>query len=233
VLNINYFIKNFGDNMIKILIVDDEPNIVQVLKEYAEYNKMTVDVAFDGLQAYKKVEKTNYDCIIMDIMMPNLNGYEAVKAIKEIKTVPIIMISAKGEEIDKLKGFDLGIDDYIVKPFSPKEVMARIKALMKRTKGYNNCKEFGMLKIDFDGREVYVNNKLVELTKKEYELLITLIKNKDIVMTRDRLLDEIWNFDYNGDYRTIDTHIKMLRADLGECGEMIKTVRGVGYKFEI
>lgn len=219
--------------MIKILIVDDEPNIVQVLKEYAEYNKMTVDVAFDGLQAYKKVEKTNYDCIIMDIMMPNLNGYEAVKAIKEIKTVPIIMISAKGEEIDKLKGFDLGIDDYIVKPFSPKEVMARIKALMKRTKGYNNCKEFGMLKIDFDGREVYVNNKLVELTKKEYELLITLIKNKDIVMTRDRLLDEIWNFDYNGDYRTIDTHIKMLRADLGECGEMIKTVRGVGYKFEI
>lgn len=219
--------------MIKILIVDDEPNIVQVLKEYAEYNEMTVDVAFDGLQAYKKVEKTNYDCIIMDIMMPNLNGYEAVKAIKEIKTVPIIMISAKGEEIDKLKGFDLGIDDYIVKPFSPKEVMARIKALMKRTKGYNNCKEFGMLKIDFDGREVYVNNKLVELTKKEYELLITLIKNKDIVMTRDRLLDEIWNFDYNGDYRTIDTHIKMLRADLGECGEMIKTVRGVGYKFEI
>ena len=219
--------------MIKILIVDDEPNIVQVLKEYAEYNEMTVDVAFDGLQAYKKVEKTNYDCIIMDIMIPNLNGYEAVKAIKEIKTVPIIMISAKGEEIDKLKGFDLGIDDYIVKPFSPKEVMARIKALMKRTKGYNNCKEFGMLKIDFDGREVYVNNKLVELTKKEYELLITLIKNKDIVMTRDRLLDEIWNFDYNGDYRTIDTHIKMLRADLGECGEMIKTVRGVGYKFEI
>jgi two-component system, OmpR family, response regulator ResD len=168
----------------------------------------------------------------MDIMMPNLNGYDAVKAIKEIKNIPTIMISAKGEEYDKLKGFELGIDDYIVKPFSPKEVMARIKALMKRTKGLNDCMELDSLKIDFDGHIVFVKNEQINLTKKEYELLLTLIKNKGIVLSRDKLLSEIWGYDFDGDYRTIDTHIKMLRADLKECGNMIKTVRGVGYKFE-
>ena len=221
-----------GKHMINILIVDDEPKIVEVLKEYAEYNGFVVDTAFDGLEACDKVEKKNFDCIIMDIMMPNLNGYDAVKAIKEIKNIPTIMISAKGEEYDKLKGFELGIDDYIVKPFSPKEVMARIKALMKRTKGLNDCMELDSLKIDFDGRLVFVKNKQINLTKKEYELLLTLIKNKGIVLSRDKLLSEVWGYDFDGDYRTIDTHIKMLRADLKECGNLIKTVRGVGYKFE-
>lgn len=218
--------------MIKVLIVDDEPNIVQVLKEYAEFNGMEVDTAFDGLQACDKVEKNNYDCILLDIMMPNLDGYETAKLIKEMKTIPIIMISAKGEEYDKLKGFELGIDDYIVKPFSPKEVMARIKALMKRTVGFHNTKQYEKLKIDFDEHIVCVDEKVVTLTKKEYELLITLIKNQNYVLSREKLLTEIWGFDFEGDDRTIDTHIKMLRADLGECGKMIKTIRGVGYKFE-
>ena len=218
--------------MINILIVDDEPNIVAVLKEYAQYNGMIVDIAFDGIEACEKVEHKNFDCIVMDIMMPKLNGYDAVKAIKQIKNIPVIMLSAKSEEYDKLKGFEIGIDDYIVKPFSPKEVMARIKALMKRTRGINDCMVFDNLKIDFDGHCVFINNQQTNLTKKEYELLITLIKNKGTVLSRDKLLTEIWGFDFDGDYRTIDTHIKMLRADLKECGDMIKTIRGVGYKFE-
>ncbi len=218
--------------MISVLIVDDEPNIVEVLKEYAEYNGMIVDTAFDGLEAYKKVELCNYDVIVMDIMMPKLNGFEALKAIKEIKSVPVIFISAKNEEYDKLKGFELGIDDYIVKPFSPKEVIARIKALMKRIYGYTNTVVFGDFKIDFDGHIVYVKDQQIKLTKKEYELLIVLLKNKGIVLSRDKLLSEIWGYDFDGDNRTVDTHIKMLRSHLGDFGKNITTIRGMGYKFE-
>ncbi len=218
--------------MINVLIVDDEPNIVEVLKEYAQHNGMNVETAFDGLEACEKVENKNYDCIIMDIMMPKLNGYEAVKAIKEIKNIPVIMLSAKGEEYDKLKGFELGIDDYIVKPFSPKEVMARIKALMKRTNRLSDCLELDDLKIDFDGHTVFVKNKQANLTKKEYELLVMLVRNNGIALSREKLLLEVWGYDFDGDYRTVDTHIKMLRADLKECGDKIKTIRGVGYKFE-
>ncbi len=218
--------------MISVLIVDDEPNIVEVLKEYAEHNGMIVDTAFDGLEAVGKVEQNNYDVVVMDIMMPNLNGYEALSLMKDIKPVPVILVSAKGEEYDKLKGFELGIDDYIVKPFSPKEVIARIKALMKRTTGYFESETIKNLKINFDARIVYVAEKEVKLTKKEYDLLLVLIKNKGIVISREKLLNEVWGFDFDGDYRTIDTHIKLLRADLKECGEYIKTVRGVGYKFE-
>ena len=219
--------------MISILIVDDEPKIVEVLKEYAEHNEMKADTASNGLEALELVEKKDYDLIILDIMMPKLDGYETVKAIKELKSVPIIMISAKGEEYDKLKGFELGIDDYIVKPFSPREVMARIKALVKRTSGQIPSQITDNLKIDYDGRIVYVNDVSVKLTKKEYDLLLVLIKNKGIVLSRDKLLSLVWGFDFDGDYRTIDTHIKLLRSDLDECGKYIKTVRGVGYKFEI
>ncbi len=218
--------------MISVLIVDDEPNIVEVLKEYAEHNGMIVDTAFDGLEAVEKVEQNNYDIVVMDIMMPNLNGYEAVKLMKDIKPVPVILVSAKGEEYDKLKGFELGIDDYIVKPFSPKEVMARIKALMKRTTGYFESKVIKDLKVNFDARMVYVSGKEVKLTKKEYDLLLVLMRNKGLVISREKLLNEVWGFEFDGDYRTIDTHIKLLRADLKECGKYIKTVRGIGYKFE-
>jgi len=215
-----------------ILIVDDEPSIVNVLKEYCEYNNFIVDTASDGMKAVEKVEKNNYDCVVLDIMMPNLNGFETIKAIKEMKNIPIILCSAKGEEYDKLKGFDLGADDYIVKPFSPKEVIARIKAVLKRTMGFVEYLNVEDLKIDLSGHKVFVCDKEVRLTGKEYELLLLLIKNKNVVVSRDKILSEVWGWDYEKNERTIDTHIKMLRADLQSCGDYIKTIRGLGYKFE-
>ena len=219
--------------MEKILIVDDEEKIVEVLCEYAKFNGFLTDTASDGFDAVEKVMSNDYDCILMDIMMPNLNGFEAVKQIKELKNIPIIMISAKGEEVDKLNGFELGIDDYIVKPFSPKEVIARIKAVLKRTCAYVDRLKFDLLEIDTEGRIVLVDGERKELTNKEYNLLLLLVKNKDIVLTRDKILNQVWGYDYFGDGRTVDTHIKMLRADLGEkVAEKIKTIHGVGYKFE-
>ena len=212
----------------KILIVDDEVNIVNVLKEYAIHSGYEVDEAFDGTEAVAKVENNNYDCILMDIMMPNINGYDAVRAIRAIKNIPVIMISAKGEEYDKLAGFDLGIDDYIVKPFSPKEVMARIKAVINRNGVSERFREY---EIDISGREVKKNGKPVTLNNKEFELFTTLIKNAGIAMSREMLLNEVWGYGYDGEERTVDTHIKMLRQDLGD-RKLIKTVRGVGYKIE-
>ncbi len=218
--------------MISILIVDDEPDIVGVLMEYAKHNGMQVDIAFDGLSALKKVEETNFDCILLDIMMPRLDGYETAKAIKEIRSTPIIMVSAKTEEYDKLKGFELGIDDYITKPFSPREVMARVKAVLRRNASLGMARINDLIMINFSAHEVFVNGEPVKLTKKEYDLLLTLIKNKNIVLTRDKLINEVWGFEFEGDYRTIDTHIKMLRAHLLGAGDCIKTIRGLGYKFE-
>jgi len=221
-----------GAKMNTILIVDDEHSIVNVLKEYCEYNNFIVDVAYDGMQAIQKVEKNNYDCIVLDIMMPNLNGFETIKAIKEIKNIPVIFCSAKGEEYDKLKGFDLGADDYIVKPFSPKEVIARIKAVLKRTTGFADYMNIDDLKIDLSGHKVFVLDEEIKLTTKEYEVLLLLIKNKNIVVSRDKMISEVWGWDYEKNERTIDTHIKMLRAHLKSCGKYIKTIRGLGYKFE-
>lgn len=218
--------------MEKILIVDDEEKIVEVLCEYARFNGFHTDTASDGYEAIEKVMAEDYDCILMDIMMPNLNGFEAVKEIKKLKNIPIIMISAKGEEVDKLNSFDLGVDDYVVKPFSPKEVIARIKAVLKRTCSYVEKIKIGNLEIDTEGRIVKVNNEVKTLTNKEYNLLLLLVKNKDIVLTRDKILNQVWGYDYYGDGRTVDTHIKMLRADLGEISSRIKTIHGVGYKFE-
>ncbi|MBP3631018.1 MAG: response regulator transcription factor [Clostridia bacterium] len=219
--------------MEKILIVDDEEKIVEVLCEYAKFNGFLTDTASDGYEAVEKVMTEDYDCILMDIMMPNLNGFEAVKQIKNIKNIPIIMISAKGEESDKLNSFELGVDDYIVKPFSPKEVIARIKAVLKRSCSYVDKLKFDMLEIDTEGRIVTVDGEEKTLTNKEYNLLLLLVKNKDIVLTRDKILNQVWGYDYYGDGRTVDTHIKMLRADLGEkVSTKIKTVHGVGYKFE-
>ena len=218
--------------MEKILIVDDEEKIVEVLCEYARFNGFHTDTASDGYEAIEKVMAEDYDCILMDIMMPNLNGFEAVKEIKKLKNIPIILISAKGEEVDKLNSFDLGVDDYVVKPFSPKEVIARIKAVLKRTCSYVEKIKIGNLEIDTEGRIVKVNNEVKTLTNKEYNLLLLLVKNKDIVLTRDKILNQVWGYDYYGDGRTVDTHIKMLRADLGEISSSIKTIHGVGYKFE-
>lgn len=217
--------------MSKILICDDEEKIVNVLKEYAIFNGYETEVAFDGLEALEKVEKSNFDCIIIDIMMPKLNGFDTIKAIKKYKNIPIIIMSARTEEYDILHGFELGADDYVCKPFSPKEIMARVKAIIKRT-GLSEKIVIGNLKIDTLGRDVFVDNEKIKLTNKEYELLIYLIKNKGIVMSRERLLNTIWLGGFEGDERTVDTHIKMLRADLKSASRYIVTARGAGYKFD-
>lgn len=221
-------------DMARILIVDDEKDIVNVIEEYCKHSGLETDVAYDGLEALEKAKVSFYDCIIMDIMMPRMSGYEAVEEIKKIKDIPIILCSAKVEEYDKLKGFEIGVDDYIVKPFSPKEVIARIKAVLKRTQSANihDVLVFGNLKIDNSAHIVFVDDEKAELTNKEYDLLMLLIQNRTKYVSREQILDEIWGDDYQKGPRTIDTHIKMLRKDLKSCGDRIKTVRGEGYKFE-
>lgn len=216
----------------KILIVDDEELIRSVIKEYAKLEKYEVDEAEDGLEAIEKCKNNDYDLIIMDIMMPKLDGYQAVKEIRKTKNTPVLMLSARGEEYDKLLGFDLGIDDYVQKPFSPKELMARVKAILKRTKNDNDKKVFGTLVIDDLAREVTVDGKKTNLTLKEYELLKYLTDNKNIAISRDKLLSNIWGYDFYGDDRTVDTHIKTLRSKIGKYKDNIVTLRGVGYKFE-
>ena len=216
----------------KILIVDDEELIRNVIKEYAELENFEIDEAEDGYEAIDKCKNNDYNLVIMDIMMPKLDGYQAVKEIKKEKNIPVIMLSARGEEYDKLLGFDLGIDDYVQKPFSPKELIARIKAILKRYNNDNEKMVYGKLSIDKAGREVYVDDKQVVLTLKEYEMLVYLMENKNIAVSREKLLNSIWGYDFYGDDRTVDTHIKTLRSKLGVCKDYIVTLRGVGYKFE-
>ena len=222
--------------MYKILVVDDEVNIRRVVREYAEFEGYEVAEAENGMEAVEMVKAEDFDLIVMDIMMPKLDGFSTCKEIKKYKTIPVIMLSARGEEYDKLFGFELGIDDYVVKPFSPKELMARIKAVLKR----NNVSEstvpeklvFEGLEIDIAGREVYVDGEKASMTPKEYDLLFYLVKNKNLALTRDKLLEEVWGYDFFGDDRTVDTHIKMLRNSLGQYRKFIVTLRGMGYKFE-
>ena len=216
----------------KILVVDDEELIRNVIKEYLNQEGYNVDEASDGEIAVNKALNNKYDLIIMDIMMPNKDGFSAVKEIKEKKNIPFIMLSARGEEYDKLTGFDLGIDDYMTKPFSPKELVARIKAILKRTNKEEEKYIFDTLVIDDKAHEVLVDKKVVNLTPKEYDLLKYLIKNKNIALSREQLLSAIWGYDFYGDDRTIDTHIKTLRKNLGKYGDLIVTIRGMGYKFE-
>ncbi len=221
--------------MNKILVVDDEANIRRVVREYAEFEGFEVDEAENGIEAICRVKANNYDLIIMDIMMPELDGYSACKQIKIIKSVPIIMLSARGEEYDKLFGFEIGIDDYVVKPFSPKELIARVRAVIKRnTRNTNNNDKlvFDGLTVDLNGRSVSVNGERVNMTPKEYELLFFLVQNRNIALSRQQLLEAVWGFEFFGDDRTVDTHIKMLRNSLGEYRKYIVTLRGVGYKFE-
>lgn len=223
--------------MAKLLIVDDEENIREVVREYAEFSGFDVEEAGDGREAVSLCRINNYDLIIMDIMMPKLDGFSACKEIKKEKDVPVIMMSARGEEYDKLFGFELGIDDYVTKPFSPKELMARVNAVLNRTKAaakddLPEILTFGGLTIDAAGRSVSVDGKKIELTPKEYDLLFYLVKNKNIALSRDKLLQDVWGYDFFGDDRTIDTHIKNLRNNLGPYRDMIVTLRGVGYKFE-
>lgn len=222
--------------MYKLLIVDDEPRIRESIREYAEFNDYDVTEAADGMTAVGLCKLNKFDLIILDIMMPKLDGFEACKKIKEIDDVPIIMLSARGEEYDKLRGFDLGIDDYVVKPFSTKELMARINVILERKNGAKTPAtdemNFGGLSVNMIARTVSVDGTRVDLTPKEYELLFYLINNKNIALSRDRLLSDIWGYDFFGDDRTIDTHIKNLRNNLGPYRDYIVTLRGVGYKFE-
>lgn len=223
--------------MYKILIVDDEQKIREVIREYAEFNGYEVAEAENGMEAIGLCKLNDYDLIIMDIMMPKLDGFSACKEIKKIKDIPVIMLSARGEEYDKLFGFELGIDDYIVKPFSPKELMARINVALSRrnaTAASNlEVLKFGGLVINIPARSVTVDGSKADLTPKEYELLFYLVLNKNIALSRDKLLSDIWGYDFFGDDRTIDTHIKNLRNNLGNYRDYIVTLRGVGYKFEV
>ncbi|MBF1184555.1 MAG: response regulator transcription factor [[Eubacterium] sulci] len=222
--------------MYKLLVVDDEPKIREVIREYAEFNGYEVTEAEDGMSAVGLCKLNKYDLVILDIMMPKLDGFTACKEIKKVSDVPIIMLSARGEEYDKLFGFELGIDDYIVKPFSPKELMARVNVVLERrnsvSKDNSSVLTFDGLEINIAARTVSVDGKRVELTPKEYDLLFYLIKNKNIALSRDKLLSDIWGYDFFGDDRTIDTHIKNLRNNLGPYRDFIVTLRGVGYKFE-
>jgi len=222
--------------MYKLLVVDDEPGIRELIKEYAEFEGYSIDEAGDGMSAVGLLKLNDYDLIIMDVMMPKLDGFSAVKEIKKFKDTPIIMLTARGEEYDKLHGFDLGIDDYVVKPFSAKELMARINAILTRRVQSQHVQSTSMkfegLEINVISRTVTVDNERVELTPKEYDLLFYLVENKNIALSRDKLLSDIWGYDFYGDDRTIDTHIKNLRNNLGEYRKFIVTLRGVGYKFE-
>ncbi len=221
----------------KVLIVDDEDMIRNVLKEYVEFEGNEAYEATDGMEAVRMCRDNDYDVILMDVMMPKLDGFSAVKEIKKTKDIPVIMLSARGEEYDKLFGFEIGVDDYVTKPFSPKEVMARINAVTKRRSAAENPNPdvvtFEGLTVDMAGRNVYVDGEKAELTPKEYEILFYFIKNKGIALTREKLLYDVWGFDFYGDDRTVDTHIKMLRANLKQYRKFIVTLRGLGYKFEV
>ena len=225
--------------MYRLLIVDDEANIRHVVREYAEFEEYEVTEAENGMEAVALCREQDFDLIIMDVMMPRLDGFSACKEIRKKKNIPVIMLSARGEEYDKLFGFEIGIDDYVVKPFSPKELMARVRAVLNRqntavvSQPASTRMQFEGLEIDLAGREVYVDGQRASMTPKEYDLLFYLVKNKGLALTRDKLLEEVWGYDFFGDDRTVDTHIKMLRGSLGVYWKFIVTLRGMGYKFDV
>lgn len=220
----------------KLLIADDEIKIREVIKEYGKLYGYEVKEASDGEEAIDMVEKEDFDCVILDIMMPNLDGYSACRNIKKRKDVPVIILSARQDEDDKLYAFDLGIDDYVTKPFSPKELMARVKVVIERHGGNVSVQKssysYQGIKLDVNAHEVTVDDQEVHLTNKEFELLKYFLRNPNVVVSRFTLLEKIWGYDFYGVERTVDTHIKMLRKNLGPYGSLIKTVRGEGYKFE-
>ena len=217
----------------KILICDDEVLIRDVIKEYLIMNNYEVMEASNGIEAIEAVNNNNIDLIFMDIMMPKMDGYQAIKEIKKIKDIPFIMLTARSEEFDKLLGFDIGADDYVTKPFSPKELVARVKAVTKRFQNEEISFVYEDLVLDDLAHEVKVDGEIIDLTPKEYELLKYFMQNKNIALSRDTILSNIWGYDFYGDERTVDTHVKTLRNNLGKYRDNIKTVRGMGYKFEV
>ena len=224
--------------MSKILVADDEPDICALIRRYAEHDgHQTVSVT-NGAEAVERCRKEDFDIIIMDIMMPEMDGFTATKKIREIKDIPVLMLSARGTEFDKLYGFEVGVDDYLTKPFSPKELMARISVIVRRhakdsgiTDNTNNILEFGGLRIDTLGHDVFIDGEKTDLTAKEYDLLLYLVRHKGIVMTREQILRSVWGYDYYGYDRTVDWQMKLLRNKLGPYRELLQTIRGVGYKF--
>ena len=223
--------------MYTMLVVDDEDKIRNVIREYAEFQGYEVVEAADGMQALELAKQHPFDIVILDIMMPKLDGYSTCKELRKISDVPVIMLSARGEEYDKLFGFELGIDDYVVKPFSPKELMARVGVILQRHRPKEPDTRFETLSfeglyIDFTGRNVLIDGEKASMTPKEYELLFYLVRNRGIALTREKLLSDVWGYDFLGDDRTVDAHIKMLRSSLGPYRKFIVTLRGVGYKFE-
>ncbi len=222
--------------MYNILIVDDEERIRDILKEYFDFEQFSYMEAQDGAVAIEMVKKHSFDLVILDIMMPKIDGFTALREIRKFSDVPVIMLSARSEEYDKLFGFEMGVDDYITKPFSPKEVVARIKALLKRVKNEektSNAISLPGIEIDETGRKVMVDGKPVELTPKEYDILAYMAKNKNVVLSREKILEQIWGYEFFGDDRTVDTHIKMLRNSISPYRDYIKTVWGIGYKLEV
>ena len=222
--------------MYKILITDDEDKIRTLIKKYAIFEGHAAVEASNGMEAIELCRNQTFDIVIMDVMMPELDGFSAVKEIRKNQDVPVIMLSARGEEYDKIHGFELGIDDYVVKPFSPKELMMRIDAIMKRTsKDHSDEHELyqkDALIADFTARRILIDNENIEMSPKEFDLIFYFIRNKNIALTREKLITEVWGYDFYGDDRTLDTHIKLLRKSLGEYAGLITTLRGVGYRFE-
>lgn len=223
--------------MYKLCIVDDEEKIRALIKKYALFEGYEVKEAENGMQAIEMCQREDFDLVVMDIMMPELDGFSACKKIREFSEVTVIMLSARGEEYDKIHGFEIGVDDYIVKPFSPKELMMRVQAVLKRSKASQEIAQKDImqsegLKIDFTGRLVYIDEEKIDMSPKEYELLFYMAKNKGVALRREQLLNQVWGYDFYGDDRTLDTHIKLLRRSLRHYSKFIVTLRGVGYRFE-
>ena len=223
--------------MPRLLIVDDEPDIREIIRRYAELEGYEITEAGDGFEALSLCREHDYDAAVMDIMMPGMDGLTACREIRKMKDIPMLMLSARGTESDKLLGFEMGVDDYVVKPFSPRELIARLKVIIARhaPKAAPPAKaelRIGSLVIDKDGRSVWVSGNPVDLTTKEFDLLLYLAENKNIVLSREKILNAVWGYEYLGEDRTVDWQIKLLRNKIGSCRDMIKTLRGVGYKLE-
>lgn len=221
-----------------LLIVDDEARIRDLIRKYAAFEGYNVEEASSGMEAIEKCRQKNYDLIIMDVMMPELDGFSACREIRRKSQVPVIMLSARGEEYDRIHGFELGIDDYVVKPFSPRELMMRVSAVLKRTAANAPAASdgervtIGDMVVDFAARQVTIKGEKLNLSPKEYDLLFYMVRNRGIALTREKLISDVWGYDFFGDDRTLDTHIKLLRKSLGEYADKITTLRGVGYRFE-
>lgn len=221
--------------MSRLLVVDDEFGIREIIKKYASFEGYEVEEAADGMEAVDKALSQDFDLIIMDVMMPELDGFSACKEIRKHKNTPVIMLSARGEEYDRIHGFETGVDDYVVKPFSPRELMMRVAAVIKRTRGSKDESDvftYKGLVVDFSARIVTVNGERAAMTPKEYDLFFYMVKNRGLALTRETLISKVWGYDFFGDDRTLDTHVKLLRKSLGEYSSCVVTLRGVGYRFE-